>query len=251
MTEVLDLIEEVVGLHGLDEFRRGLLAAVRLVPGADIVSLNDMGPGPQDVVVLSDPPLSSFPAAVVDGFMKHGHQNPLLQRILATGDGRPYRFSDVISTAELHELDLYRACYGPLGVEYQLAFTLPAPRSRVLGVAVNRCDHDFTDAERDLLGRARPILIDLYRAALELDYSAALTADDGLVPALRNAGLSEREAAVVSHVAHGMSNADAGRALGISDRTVQAHLRLAYSKLGVVNRSEAAAKSWEIARRWN
>jgi DNA-binding NarL/FixJ family response regulator len=248
MAEVFDLIEEVVGMHGLQEFLTGLLAALRLVPGADIVSLNDMGPGPEDMALLAAPPLSTFPAETVEAFKRYGHQNPLLQRARETGDGRAYRFSDAISAEELHELELYRTCYLPLGVEHQIAFMLPAPRNRVLGVALSRGDRDFSDAERDLLNRARPVLIDLYRAVLELEHSEALTADDGLVADLIAAGLSDREATVVSYLAHGLSNADIGKELGISDRTVQAHLRTAFSKLGVANRSEAAAKSWRLAR---
>ena len=52
-----------------------------------------------------------------------------------------------------------------MGVESQLAFTLPARPPLVIGIALSRGDEDFTDAEVALLGLARPHLIQAYRNA--------------------------------------------------------------------------------------
>lgn len=54
------------------------------------------------------------------------------------------------------------------------------------------------------------------------------------------AGLTEREAEVVALVATGASNAEVGRALGISKRTAEHHLQHAYAKIGVSSRAAAA-----------
>lgn len=54
--------------------------------------------------------------------------------------------------------------------------------------------------------------------------------------------LSDREAAVLELLAEGRTNADIGRALRMSQNTVKFHLRNLYSKLGVANRTEAAAR---------
>ena len=51
--------------------------------------------------------------------------------------------------------------------------------------------------------------------------------------------LSEREMEVLRLAARGMSNKDIGEALFISIRTVQAHLRSIFNRLGVGSRSEA------------
>jgi len=80
-------------------------------------------------------------------FASLSHQNPLLQRRLQTRNGRAYRFSDVINEAELHELELYRRFYEPLGIRHQIAFTLPSAPERVLAVALSRVHGDFTDFE--------------------------------------------------------------------------------------------------------
>ena len=61
------------------------------------------------------------------------------------------RFSDLVTRRELHRLDLYREVYRPLGVEYQIAFTLPASPRQLLGISLSRATRDFTAIERDLL----------------------------------------------------------------------------------------------------
>jgi DNA-binding NarL/FixJ family response regulator len=54
--------------------------------------------------------------------------------------------------------------------------------------------------------------------------------------------LTEREEAVLALVAEGKSNAQIGAVLGLSENTIKFHLRNLFSKLGVTNRTEAAAK---------
>lgn len=53
--------------------------------------------------------------------------------------------------------------------------------------------------------------------------------------------LSDREAAVLELLAEGRTNAGIARALRMSQNTVKFHLRNLYSKLGVANRTQAAA----------
>jgi len=54
--------------------------------------------------------------------------------------------------------------------------------------------------------------------------------------------LTEREEAVLALVAEGKSNAQISAALNLSENTVKFHLKNLFSKLGVTNRTEAAAK---------
>jgi DNA-binding CsgD family transcriptional regulator len=70
----------------------------------------------------------------------------------------------------------------------------------------------------------------------------ALTEQDD--PAARAAmlGLTQREAEVLSLVAAGQTNSEIAESLGISPLTVRTHLEHAFPKLGVRNRTEAAAK---------
>ena len=53
-------------------------------------------------------------------------------------------------------------------------------------------------------------------------------------------GLSPREEEVLRLVAEGLANKQIGRALGISERTVKAHLGRVFRQIGVVDRTSAA-----------
>lgn len=61
-------------------------------------------------------------------------------------------------------------------------------------------------------------------------------------PAQDPNALTDREEGVLALIAEGRSNAQIGAALNLSENTVKFHLRNLYSKLGVTNRTEAAAK---------
>ena len=63
--------------------------------------------------------------------------------------------------------------------------------------------------------------------------------------AARAAGLTEREAAILSALARGLSNEAIGKELWIAEQTVKFHLTNIYRKLGVSNRTEATRYAYE------
>jgi DNA-binding CsgD family transcriptional regulator len=243
---LLELIADTHGLLDIEELRAGMLdAVVRAVP-ADYASLNDVSPDPERTVAIVAPELS--PEAI-RAFAELAHENPLVQRYQSTRDGRAYRFSDVVTPDDLHGRRIYREFYGPLGLEHQIAFTLPSRAERILAIALTRRETDFSDDERDLLNLARPFLIQSYQNAIA--HGQALAAADAdparVIGDLRDLGLSLREAEVVRLVALGRSNRDVGATLGITERTVAKHLQHCFTKLGAANRSEAAGIVWTLA----
>jgi DNA-binding CsgD family transcriptional regulator len=238
---VLALVGEVMGLLDLDELCSGLLRALREAVPSEWSALNELPADLPRTVSLTEPPV---PLEIHEAFARYGAQNPLVVRYLATRDGRATRLSDVVTRRQLHRLDLYREVYRPLGVEYQMAFTLPSSSQRVLGVALSRGLRNFSAAERDLLNLARPYLIQAYRNALAhtaLTHGGGGTID---VARLRARGLTQRQAEVLALVATGYSNRAAADELGIELRTLQKHLELSYRALGVHNRSDAARVAW-------
>lgn len=250
--KVLDMIGEVQGMLELDELIDGLLAAIQRNVPSDFVSLNDIGPDTDRVisVVRPEPPPHLYPL-----FGEFAFQNPLMRRYMETLDGRPYRFSDVTTMEALHELELYQQVYAPMGVEHQMAFTLPATPGRVIAIALSRGKQDFSDEDREVIERARPYLIQAWRNAIEhtalRDELAARPlgpagSDGTAVEALRARGLTERQAQVLALVARGRSNRDAGAILGISDRTVQKHLEHCYRVLDLPSRSAASEFVWGL-----
>ena len=241
-TILLGLMGELFGLLDMDELRHGVLdALLRTVPSR-WASLNEVGP--DGVVALVKPDLDER------WFARFGelvHENPLYQHWLRTRDGRAYRFSDVTTREELEQTRLYREVYAPLGINHQIALTLPAGPERVLALVLHRKERDFSDAERDFLNRARPYLIQAYRnAAAYSDIGRG--SSEALGAALVAHGLTVREAEVLGLVALGGSNRDVAGRLGVSDRTVQKHLQRAFRKLQVTSRSAASSRAWQLAQ---
>ncbi len=131
------MIGEVQGMLDLDELIDGLLVAIQRNVPSDYVSLNDIGPDTDRVISVVTPEL---PDHLYRLFGEFAFQNPVMLRYMETLDGRPYRFSDVTTPEALHALELYRQVYAPIGVEHQMAFTLPATPGRVIAIAISRAD---------------------------------------------------------------------------------------------------------------
>lgn len=241
------MVGEVQGVLDVGELGQALVDAIRAEVPCDWISLNAIGPRPSDLWVLVIPEMT---AEQVAQFAPLAYENPLIARYAETRDGRAYRFSDVITLPELRKLRVHREFYGPLGIDHQLAFTLPSQAGHVLGVALSRCEHDFSDAERDLLETARPYFIQAYRNALavrDLQRAAGARDDGEVLTRLREDGLTPREAEVARLTALGRSSRDVAAALALSVRTVDKHLQNGFRKLGVRSRSELAALVWGAA----
>jgi DNA-binding CsgD family transcriptional regulator len=240
----LTLVGEVIGLLDVQELCAGLLRALRTAVPAEWCALNELPADLPHTVSISEP---QAPAEMHVAFARHGPENPLVEYYMRTRDGRAMRFSDLVTRRELHRLDLYREVYAPLGVEYQIAFTLPSASQRVLGIALSRGERDFTARERDLLNLVRPYLIQAYRNALAYTELTRGAGRQIVVEDLRGLGLTERQSQVLRLVAMGHSDQDAASALGIGLRTAQKHLEHCYRTLEVSDRSQAARAAWAAA----
>jgi len=73
----------------------------------------------------------------------------------------------------------------------------------------------------------------------------AALAPDGVRPRLMAAGLSEREAEVVSAILRGLRNAEIARELFITEWTVKDHLKHVFQKLGVTSRGALVRALWD------
>jgi DNA-binding NarL/FixJ family response regulator len=78
------------------------------------------------------------------------------------------------------------------------------------------------------------------RQAVEGSVYSAIGLPDADASPARAAGLTERETAILSALARGLSNEAIGKELWIAEHTVKFHLSNVYRKLGVSNRTEAA-----------
>jgi DNA-binding CsgD family transcriptional regulator len=240
----LSIVGDVIGLLDLQELCHGMLRALREAVPAEWCALNELPANLPHTISLAEPEIPSELHVV---FAKYALQNPLVDYYMRTMDGRAVRFSDFVTRRELHRLDLYREVYRPLGVEYQIAFTLPSASRQVLGIALSRGRRDFTATERDLLNLTRPYLIQAYRNALAHTALARGAGRQIVLDDLTALGLTARQAEVLRLIAMGRSDQDAAAALGIGVRTAQKHLEHCYRTLGVGDRSQAARLAWEAA----
>jgi DNA-binding CsgD family transcriptional regulator len=238
----LEIVGEVIGLLDLDELCHGMLRTLREAVPAEWCALNELPADLPHTISLTEPPA---PPELHVAFARYGLQNPLAAYYMRTMDGRAMRFSDLVTRRELHRLDLYREVYVPLGVEYQIAFTLPSASHQVLGIALSRGRRDFTATERSLLNLVRPYLIQAYRNALAHTALARGAGRQIVLDDLTSLGLTRRQAEVLRLVAMGRSDHDAAAALGIGVRTAQKHLEHCYRALDVGDRSQAARLAWE------
>jgi DNA-binding CsgD family transcriptional regulator len=238
---LLDLVAETNAHLELDQFRSGLLRALGRTMPSDWSSITDINYETGDVWGIVEPEID---AALLDRFAPHAATNPIAAHYARTRDARATRFSDVCTPQELHATPVYREFYAALGIEHQIAFALPSDSSRVLAVVLSRRTHDYTDAERDLLERARPHLVQAYRNAVSYTELRALKRGPGvLAERLRAAGLTGRETEVLLLSFEGLTaEALAGR-LGISPRTVDKHLQRCYGVLGATSRLQALGKA--------
>jgi RNA polymerase sigma factor (sigma-70 family) len=248
--QVLELVGDIHGLLGVEEYREGLARALRRIVEARYVALIDVDSAGNATLGVAVP---DVPDEIRRAFAEHSAMEPTIRFFRTTGDGRARRLSEVISAQSLHALEIYRQAYRPLGVEYSMAITLRHAIDGLLVVALMRSDRDFTVWERDLLGRARPFLIQGYRNAIEHtrvagEPRAEREERDFLVGALVAEGLTVRESQVLALVAVGQSNREIAELLGVSQRTVHKHLERCFRKLDVRTRVQAAGKVWALAR---
>lgn len=157
---LLELVGEAYSFEDLAQFRSGVLEVLNRVVPSDRVAYNEIGRGEGFAVMIPE-----FDASLIPIFTALAHENPLISRFHRTGDGRPYRISDMIDQQTFHATALYQKFYRQMGIESQVAFSLPSPPQLLVGLALTREHEDFSDREVQLLALARPHLMQAYRNA--------------------------------------------------------------------------------------
>lgn len=179
---LLDAIRAVSELGDLDTYACRVIREVGSLVPSDYVSYNEVDPprlvSHQEPDVLTD--------ELVAAFTTHAHEHPLVQHHARTGDGAPVKFSDLMTRRELHRLGIYDHFFRELGVEYQIAIGLPAPRPIVIGLALSRAKRDYTERDRTVLQLMRPHLVQAYRNAQI--YTALRESYDAVIDGLASEG---------------------------------------------------------------
>jgi DNA-binding CsgD family transcriptional regulator len=221
---------------GADYAARLVNVAARLVH-ADSCSYNHIGGGPWLLAFLVEPAdVAAFP----DGaqlLQQHLHEHPVLAYVRASGDGRARRISDFLSDRQFRSLGLYHDFYRRRGVDHQATIMVSAPGGGLIAVALNRQRHDFSSEDLELFDLLRIHVGQAAAIALLTQPGPATSPDSEASPLL-----TPRQARILQLVADGQSDRGIARILGISTRTVQAHLQHTYRVLDVTSRTEAVAR---------
>ncbi len=154
---LLATLRDLYASTDLEAFPEGICHILpRVVPG-DLTAYNEVHPRLGRAVFRMEPFVSEV-AAARRAFEQHLHEHPIL-RFRDGGDKSACRISDFLTQRQFHQLGLYQEFYRPLGIEYQIAISLPAPRARVFGFTINRARPDFSDRERLLLNLLWPHVV--------------------------------------------------------------------------------------------
>lgn len=153
---LLEILGEVHHAEDLAAFRTGLIDVLPRVLPSQCTAYNEVSAEGIPLVVIVDPQPEH---ELLERWAQFAHQSPLIQHHLSTHDPRAQRISDVADEAAFRATDLYRQVFVPLGVAFQMAITLPAPPTLLIGVTVACAERDYTAAERKLFDLARPHLI--------------------------------------------------------------------------------------------
>lgn len=160
---VLDLVAAIANVSDLDDYATVTMhGLVELIPCVD-ASYNEMNPDAQRVRFTALPDRDHLLDRFRPIFERLMHQNPLVRHFEDTGDTRAMMWSDFITLDELHRTELYEEMFHPLGVDSQMAMTLPAPPGIVVGFAVNTGPECFTERDRTVMNALRPHLAHAYR----------------------------------------------------------------------------------------
>jgi hypothetical protein len=183
---VLNVVRAVAATRDPDEFARIAIRQVAALIPSDVVSMNEVDPEAGRTVYLAEPASYPFPPDSDAVLAELAEQHPLIHHFMSTGDGSAHRISDFWSQSKFHASPIYRRLYRPMGVEYQMAVTLPAPRPIVVGIALSRSATDFSERDRAVLNVLRPHLAQAWYNAKDQGHLRSLlsaasdaTADSG------------------------------------------------------------------------
>jgi DNA-binding CsgD family transcriptional regulator len=183
--EVLACIHELHRCRSLDAFPEHALRALAPVIPSTHSAFNEVNM-PRGRIVATVSPTVENHAELAERWERLSGQHPLLRYHYETGDGQAVKFSDFLTEAEYHALDLYRDFYRAMRGEDQMSITLRSDAGVVIALAFNRARRDFTERDRVKLNLLRPHLLQAYANVEDLTGHSEEKTD--LQTALRETG---------------------------------------------------------------
>ncbi len=190
-------------------------------------------------------PLIPGLAAALPGFGRHMGEHECFNFDPTVNRGRPFLRGDFLSDAEFHASPIYREGFAVVGITDHAALLLHADEQLVFFIGLERLGGVFREADREALEVLQPHLINAYRIARDLASLEEAVAEPAVFV---RAGLSARQAEVLSLLARGKSNAEIGALLSLRLSTVKSYVEAVFDKLGVDNRHAALLRAHQLSR---
>ena len=245
---LLECLQRVTEIESLGAFPHQVVDAVARVVPADVVAFNAVDLESRRTTTLTRPEIPDA-TTLVPEFARLAQEHPVIAHMARTGDGSARMISDFVSQRELHRLELYQDVFRHTETEHQLAISVTAGSTMVIGVALNRRRPRFSERDRTLLDLVRPTLVSTHRLLVMRARMQALIEAVQLDGAVRGDGLrvgsnrlTGREVEVLARLCGGRTNKQIAEVLDVSPRTVQKHLEHIYEKLQTTNRAGAAMR---------
>lgn len=138
-----------------ESFPVRLLQSVRGLIGSEITCYSELNPEAGHVLNVADPESEALDSLIpVFGELQLEH--PRVVDFAETGESSARAISDYLPKSLWHRRDLYHHFYGELGLEDQLTIMVPTKQGTMIGLALNRTDRSFNDADLLLLNLLQP-----------------------------------------------------------------------------------------------
>lgn len=225
-----DLLDAAASAASWTDYERPLFAWLEHTVGFDVAfCVRHDGIGPHTPGF--DPRVRRATAARFDAYGRE--YEPLKRKALE--DGGAVIDSEFFGRTALERTLVYREMIQPHGGRSSVLLFMggtPAPRALLV---LGRTRGDFSETERRQLVAARSLLTVCEQAVASRQLAS-------LAPPL-----SPRERELIQYLRLGYTNREIGAACGTSFRTVRNQLSQLFGKLEVSTRSEAVARSFELA----
>jgi len=158
LRRLFDFLLDLYAFRDHAAFTTQVTANLKEAIGAKLCSYNELD-GASGQAISLWAPLDYRPLPDVSSILgRYAHQIPMLRHFEQTGDGRPRKFTDFMTSGQYHRLDIYNEMYRPGGVPYAISMALGLAGQRTLALALGRKHRDFTERDRAFLTLVQPHL---------------------------------------------------------------------------------------------
>lgn len=226
-------------------FRIRTARILREAMDCEQVSFVLFNPSTRQMEVVFDPFFQEMVPGL-EGFGRHMASYPCFNCDPTTNGGQPFLRSDFLRDEEFYDSAVYHEGFKIAGISDHAAMLLPANDSMVFFLGMEKRDGGtFGRQQRCRLHALQPHLTN---ARLLAQSFAPMEEIAAHAESFTRAGLSHREADVLTLIASGKANSEIALILGISLSTVKGHVTTIFNKFGVGNRHAAILRAQDLLR---